>query len=495
MMTHWKTQFVRHVGFVLAALLVVFPLSLAAPPRALSTPATRPNIVFILTDDLSWNLVQYMPNVVRMQQAGVTFTNYIVTDSLCCPSRSSIFTGRFPHNTGVFRNIGPDGGYRAFERRGNQQATFATTLSAAGYRTAMLGKYLNGYEPGRDRADPGWTFWAVAGDAYKEFNYDLNQNGKIVHYGNTPNDYLTDVASRLAADFIKGSAGTPFAIEIATFAPHGPYIPAPRHADKFPGLKAPRTRAFDAAPDPSAPKWLKAIPPLTQVNLAAIDKFFRMRAQSVLAVDEMIGALQAAVASIGEQNNTYFVFSSDNGYHMGEYRLRPGKMTAFDTDIRVPLVITGPGVSAGRTIEQIAMNVDLYPTFAELAGAATPAGADGRSLMPLLRGQTVADWRAAALVEHRGPHREPTDPDATDLYANKGQSGNPTTYEAIRLRTAIYVEYVNGEREYHNLATDPEELHNTFSSLSDAAKKPLHQAVRAMKRCRGPQSCWTAEHF
>ena len=169
-MTHRKTQLVRHIGFVLAALLVVFLLTLAAPPRSLSTPANRANIVFILTDDLSWNLVQYMPNVVRMQQAGVTFTNYIVTDSLCCPSRSSIFTGRFPHNTGVFRNIGPDGGYRAFERRGNQLATFATTLSAAGYRTAMLGKYLNGYEPGRDRPDPGWTFWAVAGEAYKEFN-------------------------------------------------------------------------------------------------------------------------------------------------------------------------------------------------------------------------------------------------------------------------------------------------------------------------------------
>ncbi|HXX39971.1 MAG TPA: sulfatase [bacterium] len=491
---NWPFRWMRHLGLVVAALLVWLPLTQVAPSQVLSGPVKRPNIVFILTDDLSMDLVQYMPQVRKMQQEGVTFTNYFVTDSLCCPSRASIFTGRFPHNTGVFKNTGADGGYRVFEARGNQQATFATALQAAGYRTAMLGKYLNGYAPRENQADPGWTFWAVAGAAYKEFNYVLNEDRKIVRYGSEPKDYLTDVISGLAVDFIRRSAGTPFAIEIATFAPHAPYIPAPRHANQFQDLKAPRGPAFDAPPDPSAPKWLKAIPPLAQNTIALIDKYYRMRAQSVLAVDEMIGALRAAVAAIGEQNNTYFVFSSDNGYHMGEHRLRPGKQTAFDTDIHVPLVITGPGVQAGRTVDQIAMNVDLAPTFVELGGATALPDVDGRSLVPLLRGQAPADWRTAALIEHKGPHADPSDPDMNDLYEHKGLSGNPTTYEAIRTQTAVYVEYADGEREYYNHVTDANELHNTFASLPESVKRSLHQTASAMKGCRGKMACATAAH-
>src|SRR5262249_43574431 len=150
-----------------------------------------------------------------------------------------------------------------------------------------------------------------------------------------------------ASDFISRSAGSPFLVEIATFAPHAPYSPAPRDADAFPGVQAPRAAAFDSAPDPNAPDWLKSRRPLAPADIASIDRDFRKRAQSVFAVDAMIGELQAAVAAIHEENNTYFVFSSDNGYHMGEYRLMPGKMTAFDTDIRVPLIVTGPGVPAG----------------------------------------------------------------------------------------------------------------------------------------------------
>src|SRR5262249_17739259 len=148
-----------------------------------------------------------------------------------------------------------------------------------------------------------WTFWAAAGNGYAGFNYNLNQDGKIVHYGDKPADYMTDVLSGLGAHFIKQSAGTPFLIEIATFAPHAPYTPAPRDTDALPGLRAPRTSAFNAAPDANAAQWLKSFRPLSDSDMDGIDKDFRKRAQSVLAVDVMIGELQAAVASIGEQNN------------------------------------------------------------------------------------------------------------------------------------------------------------------------------------------------
>lgn len=457
-------------------------------PGALPAGGRRPNIVFILTDDLAWNLVQFMPHVLAMQKAGVTFANYFVTDSLCCPSRSSIFTGRYPHDTGVFRNTGADGGYLVFRDRGHESATFATWLSAAGYRTAMLGKYLNGYLPAKHPRAPGWSSWAVAGNGYAEFRYNLNQDGRLVRYGDKPTDYLTDVVSTLAARFIKQSSDAPFLIEIATFAPHAPYTPAPRDAQALPGVRAPRTPAFNAEPGVDAPRWLLTHPALSPADLTLIDADFRKRAQSVLAVDKMIGELQSAVAATGREGDTYFVFSSDNGYHMGEHRLMPGKMTAFDEDIRVPLIVTGPGVPAGVTVEAIAANVDLCPTFAELGGAAVAANVDGRSLVPLLHGQEVTQWRNATLVEHRGPHRDPSDPDAPAV-----RSGNPTTYEALRTLNSIYVEYDDGEREYHDLVADPHELRNTFSSLSADKKATLHAALDALKNCHDAISCQAAD--
>ena len=448
----------------------------------------RPNIVFILTDDLAWNLVQYMPHVLKMQKEGVTFANYFVTDSLCCPSRASIFTGRYPHNTGIFRNQGNDGGYLTFHRRGHDQATFANALSATGYHTAMFGKYLNGYLPASHPPAPGWTSWSVAGAGYREFRYSLNQDGKVVHYGNKPTDYLTDVVSGLAVRFIKQLVGVPFLIEVATFAPHAPYTPAPRDTDALPGLRAPRTAAFNVAPDPNAPKWLLAHRALSDTDMASIDKDFRKRAQSVLSIDAMLGELQAAVAAIGAEKNTYFVFSSDNGYHMGEHRLMPGKMTAFDSDIHVPLIVTGPGVPAGVTVDDIVENIDLYSTFSELSGADVSESVEGSSLVPLLHGQKVADWRTVALVEHHGPNLDPTDPDLPTI-----RSGNPTTYEAIRSRTYLYVEYADGEKEYHDLVADPNELHNSFSSLASEEKAALHAALEAVRSCHNRKSCRAAE--
>jgi hypothetical protein len=252
----------------------------AAPATQSSAGNRRSNIVFVLTDDLAWNLVQFMPHVLQMQKDGVTFNRYFVTDSLCCPSRSSIFTGRYPHNTGIYRNVGEDGGYLAFRNRGHEQSTFATALASDGARAAMLGKYLNGYQPARNPPTPGWRLWAVAGNGYPEFNYALNQDGKVAPYGNKPSDYLTDVLSGIASDFIRRSAGSPFLVEVATFAPHAPYTPAPRDAEAFPGLRAPRTAAFDSAPDPSAPEWLKERRPLSPADMAGIDRDFRKRAQS-----------------------------------------------------------------------------------------------------------------------------------------------------------------------------------------------------------------------
>jgi arylsulfatase A-like enzyme len=451
-----------------------------------ATAATRPNVVFVLTDDLSWNLVKYMPHVRDLRRHGVTFTRYFVTDSLCCPSRSSIFSGRFPHNTRVFTNLAPDGGYQLFHKRHEERSTFATSLQNAGYRTGFAGKYLNGYLARNLQVPHGWSDWRGTGNAYAEFHYDLNENGRLVHYGTQPQDYLTDVAAAKGSAFIDqaASAGKPFALEIATFAPHAPFTPAPRDANDFPGLKAPRGPAFNRIPK-HAPPWLAVRKRLGRKAIRNIDLRFRLRAQAVQAVDDLIGRIEFTLAARGLLDNTYIVFSSDNGFHMGEYRLKQGKQTAFETDIRVPLIVAGPGVPDGRTVRALAQNVDLRATFSRLGGAKVPSWTDGRSLVPWLHGHSVKRWRKAVLVEHHGSSKKKgQDPDAQGVL-----SGRPPSYEAIRLSNSIYVEYKKGYHEYYNLARDPNELDNAYGRLSRAKKRRLHRMLKRLERCRGVTRC------
>ena len=427
--------------------------------------------------------------------------NYFVSDSLCCPSRSSILTGNFPHDTGVYSNFGASGGFQVFYDRGEELRTFAVALQRAGYETALMGKYLNGYMQATSRiADgattnvpdtyvpPGWTNWAGAGFGYPEFNYTMNDNGTVQVFGRQRSDYLTDVLARTGVGFITSAAqlGRPFFLELATFAPHEPYVPAPRNAHDFPGLTAPRPPSFDRLPT-HAPRWLAAHPRLTPDQIDRINTAFRRRAQSVEAIDQMIGDVEAELKASDLSRNTYLVFSSDNGLHTGEYRLTPGKLTAFDTDIHVPLIVTGPHVPAGQTTGKMAENIDLAETFAAIGGTTLPS--DGHDLLRLLQGRATPGWRDAILVEHRGPRMSIHDPDF-----QQPTSGNPTTYEAMRTPAVLYVEYADGERELYDLRSDPFELHNIFGRLRRAQRVRLHNELRAMKRCHSGFACWKAMH-
>ncbi|MZD08189.1 sulfatase-like hydrolase/transferase [Streptomyces sp. SID5785] len=459
-----------------------------------TSASQHPNIVWVLTDDLSSDLVQFMPHVKAMQKNGLSFTNYTVTDSLCCPSRSSIFTGRFPHNTGVFTNTPPDGGFPVFHAKGNESRTFATALQKQGYRTAMMGKYLNGYEPDmtvdgeKNYVPPGWDEWAVAGNGYKEYDYTLNQNGRTVDHGHDPEDYLTDVVSGRGQDFIEKSVrdDKPFVLDISTFAPHGPATPAPQDEGTFRDLKLPRPPAFGRTPA-DAPPWLRDRKPFTAQQTRKITTTYRKRVRAVQAVDRMIGDLQDKLAKEGVDDDTVFAFASDNGFHMGQYGLMPGKQTAFDTDVNVPLVVTGPGIEHGATTDAVASNIDICPTFTELGGGTPDPRADGRSLVPLLKGETPKDWPRTALVEHHGPDLSPADPDKP----RKG-SGNPPSYEALRTARYTYVAYRDGTHEYYDRGTDPDMLHNTYARLSPDTRDDLASRLRQMRDCDGAKECGAA---
>jgi arylsulfatase A-like enzyme len=207
----------------------------------------------------------------------------------------------------------------------------------------------------------------------------------------------------------------------------------------------------------------------------------------------MIGRLQRRLRALGVARNTYIVFSSDNGFHLGQHRLTPGKLTAYDPDVRVPLIVTGPGVPAGRTVDAMTENTDLCPTFAELAGAPAPARADGQSLVPLLHPDSddaaAGDWRDAVLIEHHGNVNGLSDPDLPPA-----GSGNPPSYEALRSKDALYVEYADGERELYDLVADPFQLRNLADEVPPERLARLSGQLAAMANCHGAAQCWAAGH-
>lgn len=472
--------------------LVVIATLLLAGCTASPAPPERPNIVFVLVDDMDQELVRFMPHLLQMQRDGVTFSDFTVTDSLCCPSRASILAGKFPHNTGVFTNEPPDGGFEVFHRR-DERDTIGTELQKAGYRTGFLGKYLNGYQPreklGGDQpfVPPGWDEWAVAGNGYPNYDYRLNVNGKLESHGNRPADYLTDVLARRGNDFIRANAGTPFFLEVAPFVPHGPSTPAPRHADAFPGLTAPRDPSFNEPDRSDKPAWLRDLPSMSPQQIEAVDRKFRKRAQSLLAVDDMLASFQRTLAETGQAQRTHLVFTSDNGFHLGEHAMREGKQTAFDHDVRVPLIATGPGVPRGATVDRSVQNIDLRPTFAELAGVPPRPDLDGLSFAGPLRGGPPAANRNVALVEHREPRNSPDDPDRQER-----PSGVPPDYTAIRTPEGTYVEYATGEREYYDNRTDPHQLTNTYAQLPPDQRDQLHRTLTDLAKCRGTAECTAA---
>jgi N-acetylglucosamine-6-sulfatase len=483
---------------LLLAALAVGPASPGPPiPQPSAVQSTRPNIVFILTDDQDLVLVSLdsMPRTRDLiAEQGLTFASHFVPLSLCCPSRSTILTGQYPHNHQVYTNFPPDGGFERFNALGHEETTMATALHAAGYRTALFGKYLNGYPGTGDpsHVPPGWDEWAspVAGSPYAAYHYTLNENGKKVKYGGTVADYMTDVLSAKATDFVRRTApsGQPFFLYLATYAPHHPSTPAKRHTSLFPGLQAPRTPSFNESNVSDKPARIRAMPRLKAGQIAAIDALYRKQRQSLQAVDEAVAALVQALQNTDQLANTYVVFTSDNGFHMGQHRLEPGKYTPYETDVHVPLLIRGPGVPVGTMVTSLTASVDLAPTFAELSGAVLPLAPDGRSLVSFLRGQTPADWRQEVLLEQFAFPPAPPNTNSVIEPPDPQDEKAVTNYPAhLGLRTADFkfVEYDTGEREVYDLHADPDETNNLQNRLSLSWLSSLSGIVHSLGTCAG----------
>jgi arylsulfatase A-like enzyme len=381
----------------------------------------RPNILFILTDDQRWDTTDdthspmgafIMPRTrAELGDQGVEFTEAFMTTPICCPSRASILAGSYAHRTGVYRNSGVNGGADDFE----DASSIATWLQDAGYRTSLLGKYLNGYPQLWDQnteppyVPPGWSEWRglrnVAFFNYRMVEPDGMGGYALVQYGSDPEDYLTDVMREKAKTFISDAvaAGQPFFLYLSFKAPHLPQIPAPRHEGMFQGIPPWRPPSYNEADVSDKPSWVQALP---LQNSAQLDQIRIDQLEMLQAIDEAIGGsttygitgIMEHIRGLGIADDTMVVYFADNGWFWGEHRLR-AKNNPYEEAIRSPMFVYYPKLAPlPRTETRFALNIDLAPTFAELAGAAVPIAHDGDSLVRVLDG-TAPTWRTDFLAE------------------------------------------------------------------------------------------------
>jgi N-acetylglucosamine-6-sulfatase len=524
-----------------------FVLLAALAAGALAPAMAAPHIVVIMADDLDVHTVEKMLELGLMPKLkmhvvdrGIRFTQSFVTNSLCCPSRSTYLSGRYSHNHGVLRNnavrnVAPDspryGSVIAF----NDGSTIATWLKLAKYRTGHVGKYLNGYgssgaapqtSPLNPRyVPPGWDHWQGLIDmtTYNVYNYSINDNGNRVEYGSAPEDYQTAVLAERASRFITDSLplGGPLFLSVTPIAPHVEIssmaaVQADGYADSWRWTIRPDPRDETRKPEawntifqlPLQPQQKPSFneddvsdkpsnlrrPRMTPEDIDYLTRQYRTRFASMLAVDDLVGSIVDALGS--QLANTVIIFTSDNGYLYGEHRMAE-KVVAYEESIRVPLYIADQRIAVRRNVDAIVLNNDLAPTIAQLAGVAPQAPVDGRSLVPLLLDQPPpADWRKRFLVEHW----------------SSGDEFDTPTYAAIRTGPSdaypkrLLVEHFGdplGHRdmtalELYDLNTDEYQIASRHADQAQATKEEiawLHFVLQLLRSCgaSGALACAAAE--
>jgi N-acetylglucosamine-6-sulfatase len=469
-----------------------------------------PNIVVILVDDMDlahYNaLLQggYMPNLAQhIVDKGTVFTESYVSNPMCCPSRSIFLTGQYTHNNGVWNNNFPLGGVSNLD----DSSTVATWLQSAGYRTCLIGKYLNEYGEltAEDYVPPGWDDWfaALRNTIYHVYNYTINDDGQVVEYGEQPRDYQTDVFTQRAVRFIDEAAAeknhAPFFLWLNPLAPHVEFPedgyeglpsfssfyeltirPAPRHEGIF-DQDLPDWPAFNEGDMSDKPWWMRIRPNLSETDLANARRQWNDQLASLLAVDDMIGAVVEALDRTGSMQNTVLMFSSDNGYLLGRH-LVPGKTAPYEEAIRVPLIIHEPGQTAQRLCNRPVVNNDLAPTLADWAEAAPTHAVDGRSLLPVLDDPETDNWRTRFLIEHKSMSNTPFE--IPDYLALRNFSRAPGEMNAL------FAQYYYQENpiqfEFYDMDSDPYQMQ---SLADDGSPERIAQREKLMEHLLGLSVC------
>lgn len=491
--------------------------------------ADGPNIVVIMSDDQGPQMMRALPTVQReIANQGTTFENAIASYPLCCPARATLITGQYAHNNGVLgNNRASGGGYQALV---DKRANIATWLQANGYTTGFAGKWLNGVRTPH-RAPPGWDSWSglvgEGGDGLSSY-YDFNvfgSGGTTQHYGDANTDYQTDVITRdYALPFIQAQAAVPgpFFLWLAYHPPHfgvgrddrtgrrcsnGPpddrsgrqsAIPPARYANAFHGAPVPHPPSFDEANVKDKPKSVRRRPPLSPSDLELIRRDYRCGLAALAALDDGVAQIVGTLTATGERENTVLVFLTDQGVMAGEHRIKRGKNKPYEEALRIPLMISGPGVLPGRTVTAPVSNADIAPTLLNLAGATMPdrfgRTLDGSSLAGDLAGISAPPGRVVPI-------------EGRDRVARSRHGYKVLSYVGVRTARYSYVEYRRAsfgsrgegirarlgagrttDAELYDLALDPYELKNRAKNRQyRTIRLELAGLTRQLENCSGSE--------
>ena len=496
---------------------------------SMASDSAPPNVLMIVTDDQRYDELSSMPNVRDLIAGeGVSFSRAYVTYPLCCPSRASLLTGLYAHNHEVRGNIAPLGGWGRFASL-HEGSALPVELDQAGYETGFAGKYMNGYmkgSPSPPHKPPGWDSWTAKTSAgnYLDFyyNYELvssagfSEPPDYTQYGFEPGDYMTDVVGSAALDFIESrpdDAADPFFLAFWPGGPHFPFEPAPRHWGEMSSTKLPPLAASNEADITDKPNWLrKSVVPIRKAGLKRINAERKRRLEQLLSVDEAIGALLESLRQRGVLQDTFVIFTSDNGYLRGEHRIPSGKYLPYEPSARVPLIIRGPGIPPGRVSRELVSLMDVPQTIREITTGIQDPEVDGRSLLPFARDPKIRTRRPVLIEGFTGDTGEEDEPLAgsnrnpaiglegvSDLEQEPGgieiARGNrygrnrqvtwrAPGYEAIRTNRYLFVAYSNGQSELYDMKRDPAQMDNQTDATA-------YRQVRAwlLKLLIGYSSC------
>jgi arylsulfatase A-like enzyme len=462
--------------FVLPSLAFSSPLRSQLPSSLAGR--SRPNIVFILIDDLRWDELGISghpfiktPNIDRIAKEGAFFPNAFMTTPLCSPSRASFLTGKYAHTHGITDNVGRSAA-------SHKLVTFPLLLHQSGYETAFVGKWHMGND---ESPRPGFDRWVSFKGQGTYLDPEINEDGKSVK----PSGYITDILNSYALGFIKQRHDKPFLLYLAHKAIHPEvtqnndgsvdlsaaerFIPADRHRNLYAGKAIPRRPNYGRAPEgkPALQRRIGDLPPLGAAT-ATSDESILGRQRSLMAIEDGVGEILKALKERGQIDNTIIVFTSDNGYFYGEHGLSVERRLAYEESIRMPLLVRYPkAIKPGTVRNEFALNIDLAPTLLELAGVSVPGTMEGRSLVPLLKGARPV-WRKSFLIEYY----------SDSVFPRVLQMG----YKSVRTDRWKYIHYLElrGMDELYDLKSDPYEMDNLVDH--QGSKEALAQMKKEMER-------------
>lgn len=468
------------VLFLFLLLLAQISCTDKLPSSTAPDQMSRPNIVFVLVDDLRWDEIgpaghPYVqtPSIDQLAANGAYFQNSFTTTPLCSPSRASFLTGQYAHTNGIFDNL-------ARNEQSHGLETFPKMLDAVGYDTAFIGKWHMGND---DSPRPGFNTWAVMKGQGEAINPEFNINGERKQF----EGYVTDIMTGMAVDFVRKPRNEPFLIYISHKALHpnitqlddgssvaSPsgipgFLAADRHDGMYSGVTQPRRPNFGIPPTdkPALMRQIGDMPALGSDTVTS-DQTIQDRQEMLMAVDEGLGAVLEALEETGVLDDTIVVFTGDHGYWYGEHGLRGERRLAYEEALRIPMIISYPQrISPDIRPAETVLSIDMAPTILEYAGADIDAGIQGRSLIPVLEGD-VEDWRSSFLIEYY-----------SDTVFERIQNMG---YKAVRTDRYKYIQYLEleGMDELYDLREDPYEMNNIINNPE--AAKTLQDMRRELQR-------------